>query len=96
MFKKLLILFSSLVLVSCGGGGSTSVSSSNNSSPSSAWVGTKQLGVAGAQTFGNSDTTDNSGNVYVAGATRGGLDGNTLTGTRDFFVTKYNNSGVKQ
>jgi hypothetical protein len=32
----------------------------------------------------------------VAGDTAGGLDGNTLTGTLDFFVTKYNSSGVKQ
>ena len=57
---------------------------------------TKQLGVAGAATLGNSVATDASGNVYVAGSTSGGLDGNTLTGTSDFFVTKYNSSGVKQ
>ena len=57
---------------------------------------TRQMGVAGQNTFGWSVATDASGNVYVAGYTRGGLDGNTLTGTRDFFVTKYNSSGVKQ
>ncbi len=57
---------------------------------------TKQLGVAGVITLGRSVATDASGNVYVAGFTQGGLDGNTLTGTRDFFVTKYNASGVKQ
>jgi hypothetical protein len=34
--------------------------------------------------------------VYVTGDTAGGLDGNTLTGTYDFFVTKYDSSGVKQ
>jgi hypothetical protein len=28
--------------------------------------------------------------------TFGGLDGNTLTGTGDAFVTKYDSSGVKQ
>ena len=60
------------------------------------WIGTKQLGVAGQLTSGYSVATDASGNVYVAGYTSGGLDGNTLTGTRDFFVTKYNSSGVKQ
>jgi len=57
---------------------------------------TKQLGVAGQATIGHSVTTDASGNVYVAGSTDGGLDGNTLTGTSDFFVTKYDSSGVKQ
>ncbi len=57
---------------------------------------TRQLGVAAAITFGYSVATDASGNVYVAGETSGGLDGNTLTGARDFFVTKYNSSGVKQ
>jgi hypothetical protein len=57
---------------------------------------TRQLGVLGASTFGNSVATDANGNVYVAGNTYGGLDGNTLTGSTDFFVTKYNSSGVKQ
>jgi hypothetical protein len=57
---------------------------------------TRQLGVAGQRTLGYSVATDANGNVYVAGDTAGGLDGNTLTGTEDFFVTKYNSSGVKQ
>jgi hypothetical protein len=57
---------------------------------------TRQLGVAGGDTYGNSVATDANGNVYVAGTTYGGLDGNTLIGTRDFFVTKYDSSGVKQ
>lgn len=57
---------------------------------------TRQLGVVGAETYGNSVATDASANVYVAGYTLGGLDGNTLTGTSDAFVTKYNSSGVKQ
>jgi hypothetical protein len=57
---------------------------------------TQQLGVAKASTSGSSVATDASGNVYVAGTTAGGLDNNTLTGTYDFFITKYNSSGVKQ
>jgi hypothetical protein len=57
---------------------------------------TRQLGVAGALTYGTAVATDSTGNVFVVGYTTGGLDGNTLTGTYDFFVTKYNSSGVKQ
>jgi hypothetical protein len=83
---RLLLAAFSLALVSCGGGG-------DGVPP---WIGTKQLGVAGQNTFSRSVATDGNGNVYVAGYTRGGLDGNTLAGTRDFFVTKYDSSGVKQ
>jgi hypothetical protein len=57
---------------------------------------TRQLGVAGAFTYGKSVATDANGNVYVAGDTSGGLDGNALTGTKDFFVTKYDSTGTKQ
>jgi hypothetical protein len=57
---------------------------------------TKQMGVAGQTTYGRSVAIDSTGNVFVAGYTSGGLDGNTLTGTWDFFLTKYDNSGVKQ
>jgi hypothetical protein len=57
---------------------------------------TRQLGVAGKETYGLSVATDAIGNVYVAGYTNGGLDGNTQTGTQDLFVTKYNSNGVKQ
>jgi hypothetical protein len=56
---------------------------------------TKQLGVAGVITLANAVATDVSGNVYVVGYTVGGLDGNTLTGTQDAFITKYDSSGVK-
>jgi len=83
--RCLFALASAVMLVSCGGGGGVPP-----------WIGTKQLGVAGLDTRGNSVTTDASGNVYVTGTTYGGLDGNTLTGTYDQFVTKYNSSGVKQ
>ena len=80
--------------------GSGTISSSNVTTVVVAcvppWIGTKQLGVAGQSTGGNSVATDANGNVYVAGYTYGGLDGNTMTGITDFFVTKYNSSGVKQ
>jgi hypothetical protein len=59
-------------------------------------VRTKQLGVSGKITDAFGVAVDSSSNVFVAGYTFGGLDGNTLTGTTDFFVTKYDSSGNKQ
>jgi hypothetical protein len=59
-------------------------------------VWTKQLGVASATTEATSVAVDASGNVYVTGWTSGGLDGNTITGMADFFLTKYDSSGNKQ
>jgi uncharacterized delta-60 repeat protein len=53
-------------------------------------VYTRQLGVTGLNTYGYSVTVDSSGNVYVAGATNGGLDGISPRGVADFFVAKYN------
>ena len=64
-----------------------------NSSGTKQW--TKQLGSASSD-FANGVATDSSGNVYVAGATYGGLDGNTNAGNSDLFVVKYNSSGTKQ
>lgn len=58
-------------------------------------IRTRQLGVAGSSTYASGVAVDSSGNVYVAGYTDGGLDGNTLTGVRDFFVTKYSSAGNK-
>jgi len=46
--------------------------------------------------FANGVVTDSSGNVYVTGGTKGGLDGNTSAGNTDLFVVKYNSSGTKQ
>ena len=40
--------------------------------------------------------TDSSGNVYVAGSTSGGLDGNSSAGYNDLFVVKYDSDGNKQ
>jgi len=57
---------------------------------------TRQLGVASVDTWDFSVAIDPSGNVYLTGTTHGGLDGHTLMGTSDFFVAKYNSSGVKQ
>jgi hypothetical protein len=39
---------------------------------------------------------DSSDNIYVAGFTNGGLDGNTSSGKHDILLVKYNSGGSKQ
>jgi uncharacterized repeat protein (TIGR02543 family) len=60
------------------------------------WIGIKQMG-AGARstTVCNGIAVDPGGNVYLAGGTNGGLDGNTLSGISDYILTKYDASGTK-
>jgi len=50
--RCVLALAAALMLVSCGGGGGVPP-----------WIGTKQLGVAGASATGESVATDANGNV---------------------------------
>ncbi len=64
-----------------------------NSSGTNQW--TQQLGTSD-QDLATGVATDSSGNVYVAGYTGGGLDGNSNAGSRELFVVKYNSSGTKQ
>jgi hypothetical protein len=64
-----------------------------NSSGVKQW--TRQLGTSNFET-GIGATADSSGNAFVTGYTYGSLDGNTLTGTHDVFLVKYNSSGAKQ
>jgi|JI10StandDraft_1071094.scaffolds.fasta_scaffold43859_3 hypothetical protein len=82
--------------------------SGNNGTPTAEFAaiapldnsGTKQwtrlLGVSAQNTQANATMADGDGNIYVTGYTVGNLDGQTLTGTRDAFVTKYSAAGVKQ
>ena len=64
-----------------------------NSSGTKQW--TKQLGTS-SDDRARGVAVDSSGNVYAAGITYGGLDGNTNSGSVDLFVVKYNSDGVKQ
>lgn len=41
-------------------------------------------------------SVDANGNIYVAGGTEGGLDGNTNAGDYDGFLVKYDANGNKQ
>ena len=34
--------------------------------------------------------------IFITGHTNGGFDGNSNLGNYDFFIVKYNSSGVKQ
>ena len=56
---------------------------------------TKQLGTT-SNDQGSGVTTDSSGNIYVTGYTKRGLDGNTSSGNLDIFLVKYDSSGTKQ
>ena len=78
----------SLTDISCSKKDDSSSSSSADGLP-----GTYQLAT---NDYANGVATDSSGNVYVAGGTYGGLDGNTSAGNADLFVVKYNSSGTKQ
>lgn len=53
----------------------------------------KQIGVASADTKSEVLAIDSSDNVFVAGITSGGLDGNTLVGTGDLYLSKYDSNG---
>jgi len=79
------IFLFSLTVISC--------SKKSDSSSSSSAAGTYQLAT---NDYANGVATDSSGNVYVTGGTKGGLDGNTSAGNTDLFVVKYNSSGTKQ
>ena len=65
----------------------------SDSSSSSSVAGTYQLAT---NDYANGVATDSSGNVYVTGGTKGGLDGNTSAGNTDLFIVKYSSSGTKQ
>ena len=56
---------------------------------------TKQLGSSG-EDVAIGVAVDSSGNSYVTGYTDGGLDGNSSSGKKDFFLIKYNSSGTKE
>ena len=56
---------------------------------------TKQLGTSSNESA-NGVSTDSSGNVYLAGYTEGGLDGNSNSENKDLFIVKYNSDGNKQ
>ena len=56
-----------------------------------------------ARTFGSDQpesaygvATDSAGNVYIAGDTLGGLDGNVSAGDADAFLVKYDGAGARQ
>lgn len=47
------------------------------------------------ETRGHSISVDKNGNAFIVGFTNGNLDGNTRTGDKDLFVTKFSGAGEK-
>ncbi len=103
--KNVLIIFFvflfSFNVISCSskdsGSSSTSTDSDGTTTDSclSTSISSRQL-ARSSNDYAYGVATDSSGNVYVAGGTNGGLDGNTNAGNTDLFVVKYNSSGTKQ
>ena len=96
--KYILIIFFiflfSFIVVSCAMDLSDYLKDdSSSSSTSDGFTGTYQLAT---NDYANAVATDSSGNVYVTGGTKGGLDGNASAGNTDLFVVKYSSSGTKQ
>ena len=96
ILKIFSVFLFSLNVISCAKideltGRSSADSSASSSSDGS--TGTYQLAT---HDYANGVVTDSSGNVYVTGGTKGGLDGNTSAGNTDLFMLKYNSSGTKQ
>jgi hypothetical protein len=56
-------------------------------------VWTREFGAPGANAYVYALAVDAQGNAYVAGNTDAGLDGNSLIGVRDAFLTKYDTAG---
>ena len=84
--KKLIVCLAAVLLGACGGG-------SGDSPTPDMWTGIRQMGSAGLDTSGSGLTTDAAGNVFVVGTTEGSLAGNTMTGSDDLFLAKYDGVG---
>jgi hypothetical protein len=52
-----------------------------------------QLGASGGMASGRAIEIDSADNIFISGNTDRGLDGNSLTGSQDFFISKYDSSG---
>lgn len=88
LFQKWFIALSAAIIIAgCG--------ASPQGSATQQIVWTKQFGTAGGD-WADGVSVDTNGNLYVAGTTHGGLDGNTNAGGGDGFLIKYDAAGVKQ
>ena len=54
------------------------------------------LGVSGASTTGRGIVINSSSDIFIVGDTNGNLEGQTLVGSKNAFVTRYNSSIAKQ
>ena len=98
--RYILVIFSvflfSLNVISCAKIDELTGRSSTDSLASSSSDGSTGTYQLATHDYANGVVTDSSGNVYVTGGAKGGLDGNTSAGNTDLFMLKYNSSGTKQ
>lgn len=87
------------MVTAIGARASRNATSEKNATPSTTASGTtftKTFGVATQITSARGIAVDTSDYVVAAGYTGGNLDGNTLTGSQDLFITKYDSAGTRQ
>ena len=94
----LFVISISCLIFSCSkkeekGDDSTSSSTTNECSTET-WNGTIQSGPMGDNVAGI--VLDSSNNIFVAGHVKVALDDQTFSGENDFFLQKYNQTGIKQ
>ncbi len=77
-----------------GGGGSAGMTSSKITVTVNNF--TRLVGSPNSSTHAYDVAADLNGNSYLTGITLGNLDGQRLTGPQDFFVSKFDKSGVKK
>lgn len=77
-----------------GGGGGGPGGGGGGLGGGSGGTWTRQLGAIEGKTTANAVAIDSLGNVYVAGTTDRGLEGNAQAGTSDAFVLKFSHSGA--
>ncbi len=91
-----IIVATSYASTRCGSGNTNGMVAVIKYDSSLAYQWCQGLGSSAYDSNPTGVTTDASGNIYATGYTQGNFGGQTLTGTRDMFITKHDSSGALQ